>query len=203
MEDVMRAIYLLVLPASMLLISCSSTQSSQRETVRRILKMQDQIGKKNKKIASLEAKNKRLNHKLNKKRISKKTTAQKSGEQRLYNLFVRQYRKANMKSAERALRLLKKAYPKSSKISEAHYLIAKEETRRGNYKKAIYYYNSIIKLHPRSKVWGVANLEKAKLYQSMNLKDPATKVLKNLIHKRPRSKEAKLAKRYLKANTFR
>jgi tol-pal system protein YbgF len=122
----------------------------------------------------------------------------------LYNNAISDYNGAKYNLATQEFGDYVKYYGNTDLAGNAQYYIADIEYRQGNYQQAVQDYDKVLEQYPSGNKAAAAQLKKGYALLQLNQRDAATKELRSLIARYPRSLEAQQARdrlRSLGANT--
>lgn len=129
---------------------------------------------------------------------SAKNLEMQEGESKLYQHFLYSVRAKDYKSATRAFRLLKKAYPESQLLAEAHYQLALYAIQKNNDKTALKHISVILEQYPKSQRRASAMLNKAEIFQRIHLQESSITLFQQITKSFPGSTESLIASERLK-----
>ncbi len=130
--------------------------------------------------------------------LSSKNIDAQEGEKKLYDHFLYSVRAKDYKSANKAFKLLKKAYPNSGLLAEAHYQLALYALQNSKDKLALVHIAKILEKYPNSQRVPGALLNKAEIYQRMGLAEDAVQIFANIQKKYIGSTESLIAEQRLR-----
>ncbi len=185
---------------SSLFISCSQALKKESTSLK---KYDQKISKQADRIRKLERENKLLKAKRiqakKKSSTQQKTKKLSIDDKELYKKFMQFANRGDQNSAVRVLKIMDKAYPKSTHTAEAFYKASRMSIQQGKYKTALKYINHILQNFKSHKRYISAMLAKGIVYEEMKLKTTAKKIYKSIKNKYPNTPQSFRADLQLKS----
>ena len=119
----------------------------------------------------------------------------------LYSSAKKSFDQGDLESAREKFDLFLKKHPKSKQADNAQFWMGEIYYREKWYEKAILEYQKVIENYPRGNKISASLLKQGLAFHQLGDKENARLILRELIRKFPKSNEAKIARKKIKATT--
>lgn len=184
-------------------LGCSTPKKQNPSTSQKLVKQVDQLEKEIQKLVvensvlKTEMKTKKTNTiaKSSKKSVMTVQGPEKiNGEHSLYAAVLNSYWSRDLEKTQRFTTMLLKSYPKSVHIDNALYLLGTLQYSENKLGESLQTFSRIVKEYPNSNKYVSAEMQKAEIYERLNLSETAQEIYYKIQKNYPGSPEANQAK---------